>query len=106
LVVIGEGGQLCVTDQGYDLFDASGRIIDRREPAGGASNTYADRIADQWCGLLAAESFGTASTGMAEGSESEGRPSPATILACCQACLLSSRTGQPESPAKLVAIGG
>lgn len=91
LDVLGETGQLAVSDAGYDLRHADGTPVDHAERR--VTVSHADLIATQWRRLL-------------------DRPTPSTpeaspdvdanALACCLACLLSARTAQPENPRKLL----
>lgn len=97
LHVLSQQAELRITDTGYDLRQADGGVVDRGEPAP-AGIPFADLIASQWRRLL---------------NQPDLAPPPpeapphrdAQALACCLACLLSARTGQPESPRKLLEMG-
>ena len=94
LSILGPKAQLRIDDLRYELLDIDGKTID----AGGedpekTSATFVDLIARQWLRWLE-------------------RPAPtvptqrwAHALACVHACLLSARTGSPESPSRLLQIG-
>lgn len=91
MLVFGRNGQLQVTDTGYELRQKDG-VVDAS--AGGGHLSHADLVAAQWKRLLERGPGSFASTGTPERD--------AQALACCQACLLSARTGQPENPRKLL----
>lgn len=89
LHVVSEATELRVEDGGYELHQAGGKLLDSTltdEPT-----TWADLIAHQWRRRLDRP-------GAAAGSNFRGR---GDVLACCLATLLSTRTGEPESPADL-----
>ena len=99
LHAIGSEGHLRVSDLGYQLFDATGDCLDSLLDHG-KTPTFTELIAQHWLSLL-------------NGPRTTPPPQPLlaghdapSILACCQACLLSSRTGQPESPQKLLQLHG
>jgi len=99
LHAIGSEGHLRVSDQGYQLFDAAGECLDSLLDQG-KTPTFTELIAKHWLSLL----NGPHTTTLPQPtSATHDAPS---ILACCQACLLSSRTGQPESPQKLLQLHG
>ncbi len=92
MYLVGDHGQLLVTDTGYQLHDESGKLIDSLEP-GPHPPTRAVLIADHWQRLLdrrVDQDFAAKS-----GQET-------AALACCLTCLLSARTGQSESPDNLL----
>ncbi|QDU70849.1 hypothetical protein [Mucisphaera calidilacus] len=90
--MIGPDGSLEVTDDGYRLLDADGSIMDRAgEPE--SRRTQADLIAHQLARLVEGPGYGQG------GSDSVER-----VTACCEATILSLRTGQSESPAKLLQL--
>ena len=94
LHVLGAGGELLVRDTDYALYDRAGALIDEHRPKL-RQESVADLIAHHWRRVM------------------ERPPGPPTVaptaaaeaLACCQACLLSARTGAPEDPRKLMALG-
>ena len=91
MTVLGQQGQLRLTDAGYELRGQDAEPLDQAQQPGPMS--FADLVAGQWRRLLD-RSPGTHST-------------PDTMqhtLACCLATLLSARTGQPESPNKLLQL--
>lgn len=94
LHVLSDAAELLVHDGDYTMHDAAGQLIDEHRPKL-ARTTFADLIAAQCQRLL--ERRGDA-TLWADGLD------PAA-LACCQACLLSARTGTPEDPGKLLRLG-
>jgi predicted dehydrogenase len=90
LTVVGDQAQLVITAGGYELTETAGKVVDHldcdREPG------YLDQLAAQWRRLI-----------------DQRTPPPehrATreqhALACCHACLLSARTGEPESPQRMM----
>ena len=97
LHVLGDRGQLRVGDGGYELWHADGPTVDR----GGkmdARLSYVELIATQWRRLLDRPSLAPLPAGL--------RNSEADALACCLTCLLSARTGQAESPERIVQMQG
>jgi hypothetical protein len=93
LHVLTPDAELRITDTGYDLRHADGTVVDRGDPRP-AGIAVTDLIASQWRRLLDRPSAVPA----------EPSPRDAQALACCFACALSARTGQPESPTKLLAL--
>lgn len=93
LQIIGDKGRLRAGDLDYSLVDADGVTLDHQRPAGGSA-AFADLIAWQWTRLLQRP------------VAPEPAPDEAQLLACCLACHLSARTGQPESPAKFLSVQG
>lgn len=91
LRIQGDSASLHITDAAYRLTDAQGNTLDDAQATGPAG--FIDMLAFQWRRLL-------------------DRPHPpasallsqqqAEAMACCLACQLSIRTGQPESPGKLL----
>lgn len=90
LTVVGDQAQLVITAGSYQLTNTDGEVVDHmdadREPG------YLDQLAAQWRRLI-----------------DQRTPPPehrATreqhALACCHACLLSARTGEPESPQRML----
>lgn len=96
--MLGPHGQVMVHDLGYQLWDAGGNLLDESPPAGD-SIEFIDIVAQQWLDLLRQTSGGLPPTTVPD--EQVAREA----LACCLATLLSTRTGEPESPAKLAEIG-
>ena len=111
LSVLADGGQLEVDANGYRLRGADGDESDSAEPGGDAPrpagpgagsdgagpDDYAQAVADQWRRLLDRP----ASAADAPDPQRRG-----DALACAEACLLSCRTGQPESPGHLLHLAG
>src|SRR5690606_28997376 len=98
LHVLGQSAELRITDTGYDLRHADGSVVDRSEPAP-TGIPFVDLIASQWRPLLSRPDLASpAATGTPPHRDPDA-------LACCLACLLSARTGQPESPRKLLEMG-
>lgn len=93
LRIVGDQGRLRVSDFGYEFFDAAGLLLDERPPAAMA-DAFVELIVAQWLRWLDRPD--------AAASEPPG-PSESHLLACCLATLLSARTGQPESPEKMLA---
>lgn len=91
--IIGDHGRLRAGDLDYDLIDAAGHRLDHQRPEGGEVG-FVDLIAWQWSRLLQRP------------AAPEPAPDEAQLLACCLACHLSARTGEPESPGKLLAVQG
>ena len=94
LTVVGEQAQLIITAGGYQLTRSTGEVVDNldadKEPG------YLDQLAAQWRRLI-----------------DQRTPPPEhratreqNALACCHACLLSARTGEPESPGRLLELAG
>lgn len=95
MAVVAEKGELRVGQTGYQLLGPSGQELDRKDEAGSPPTT-ADAIAGHWRQLLDRPGLTSGESGTLDGM--------ARVLACCQACLLSCRTGQPESPQRLLEL--
>lgn len=94
LHVVSPQAELRISDTGYDLRHADGAIVDEGDVKPGGV-TFIDLVAAQWRRLLdRPPGFSDAPPGR-----------EAEALACCLAALLSARTGQPESPRKLMDLG-
>lgn len=93
LHVLSDAGDLLVRDADYELHDDAGRVIDEHRPKL-AQHTIADLISAQWLRLID------------RGGDATLWPSglDADALACCQACLLSAKTGTPEDAGKLLRL--
>ncbi len=93
---IGDQGHLRVSDTGYQLYNTKGQCIDQlAEPQDKPG--FAELIAHHWSDLIRRPTAEAVPR----------RPTSATdtvIVACCQATLLSARTGHPESPRKLLQL--
>jgi hypothetical protein len=96
MTVLGVGGELSVDDHGYVLLQADGTEVDASQRKGPAPG-YVDLVVAQWQRILA-----RGETARPEG----GLDGAAETLACCLASLLSARTGQPESPGRILEIQG
>ena len=95
LLALSDQSQLEVTDTAYRFHAADGSPIDQgRHPD--EALRYVDLIAHQWRRLI-----DRAQTDAAAGTGLNPSPSAGDALACCLACLLSARTGQPEDPRTL-----
>ena len=92
LHALGDAGEFRVDDVSYELVQWDGEPIDSHD-ASGQPATLADLIADQWRRSLELGSPGLAPV-----------PPPRRLasLACCEACLLSARTGEAESPRRVM----
>ncbi|MFN3168891.1 MAG: hypothetical protein ACE37H_17720 [Phycisphaeraceae bacterium] len=92
LTVIGDQAQLVITAGGYQLTRTTGEVVDHhdsdREP------NYTEQLAAQWRRLIDQR------TPPPEHRAERERHA----LACCLACLLSARTGTPESPARVLEL--
>lgn len=99
LSLIGGRGHLKISDHGYELFDSTGQRLDGHRPTRQKNNRYAELVALHWKYLI--DNPPIPSTAPKPPATPE-----AHILACCLACLLSARTGDPESPRKLLQLHG
>lgn len=98
VMLLGQNGALRLDDKSFELIDAAGQTVDRSRSriSSGAPDDpgAAEAIAEQVQMLLDPRAPRTA-------------PTPAlTVLAMCEAALLSARTGQPESPATILRMAG
>ncbi|MBB6430893.1 hypothetical protein [Algisphaera agarilytica] len=89
LSVLSDEAQLRVSDGAYELHQSDGNILDASDTPT-EQPSFVDLLAHQWRLTL-------------------DRPAPAAApqrqaLACVHACLLSARTGQPESPSNLLQL--
>jgi len=89
MTVIGEDGTLLLDDDRYRLFTADGEQLDATETDRTHHADLAELIAHQWRHLLTTRPTGK-------------QPDPRAILGCCEAAMLSARTGQAESTETLV----
>jgi len=94
--ITGEQGSLRATDHAYELYDASGKQLEEKA-APDKPLTYADLVAMHWSRLISRPDLAPADAASVNGDDSQ-------VLACCVATLLSARTRQPESPAKLLSL--
>ena len=92
---VGQGGRLRVTNDDYQLFDPAGKLIDRSAP-GALPPGFAELVVTAFDALLRRPPQ----------ADARAIHHAASALACCQATLLSARTGQPEDPAQLLHVGG
>ncbi|MEM9414471.1 MAG: hypothetical protein AAGA29_03200 [Planctomycetota bacterium] len=90
LTVLGDTGQLTATPTGYRLTRQDGTIEDEKQPTPDPGRI--DQIAEQWRRLIDRR----AST------DEPGTRREQAALACTLATLLSAKTGQPESPARVM----
>jgi hypothetical protein len=91
LRVRGDNASLRITDTAYTLRNTAGDMLDETTATG--PDGFVDMLAAQWHRLL----------DQPANAISAGHAQPqADAMACCLACLLSIRTGQPESPSKLL----
>ncbi|MEM6392685.1 MAG: hypothetical protein AAF797_07930 [Planctomycetota bacterium] len=96
LTALAPNAHLQLTDTRYTLHQPNGTLLDQSPPESPntpASMPYPDLLAYHWRRLLDRQH-------LAEHTPNTTRHRHA--LACCQACLLSARTGQPESPTRLL----
>lgn len=91
MTVLGQQGQLRLSDAGYELRGSDAEPLDQAQQPGPMS--YADLVAGQWRRLLDRSPSTFALPDAMQNT-----------IACCLATLLSARTGQPESPAKLLQL--
>lgn len=94
--LLGKAGSFHATDDMYMLLNRKGEVIDQWRAEGYVLN-FTALVAATWRPLLGRTAGGGPSE--AVNVEHERR-----VLACCLASLLSSRTGQPESPSKLLSL--
>lgn len=94
LSVLGDTGQLTISTTGYHLCDAEGHTIDRLDPAQSEPPAL-DQMADQWRRLI--DQRGPSTPADAPGTRRDQQ-----ALACTLAALLSAKTGQPESPQRVM----
>jgi len=92
LTVVGDKAQLVITAGGYQLTRTNGEVMDHfdadRQP------TYTELLAAQWRRLIDQR------TPPPENRAERER----SALACCLACILSARTGMPESPQRVLEL--
>lgn len=89
LHVLGDAGELRVSDGGYSLHQLDGTVLDEDRP--GAEVDHPELVAHQWRRLLDRPAA----------DELPGHRDT-HALACQIACLLSARTGEPESPLRVL----
>ncbi len=107
LTILAQQAQLTVTDHAYVLHDVAGKLLDAHEPTtptdsmnqtAKAMPIAAGRTWFELC-VWQARQLLMRSTLMPPITQADRT---ALALACCQACWLSCRTGQPESPREML----
>ena len=93
LYVLGDKAQLSIGDGDYRVFDAEGHVVDQKRPGRRAS--FVDLVVHQWRDLLRHRSHHRP-------AHEQTLSRDAQVLACCHAALLSARTGEPESPGRMM----
>ncbi|MEM1211001.1 MAG: hypothetical protein AAGI68_01775 [Planctomycetota bacterium] len=96
LTALAPDAHLHLTDTRYSLHQPDGTLLEQSPPEAAESPEampYPDLLAYHWRRLLDRQH-------LAEHTPNATRHRHA--LACCLACLLSARTGQPESPTRLL----
>ncbi len=94
LHIVGDQGELNASDTGYTLHHAGGEEVDRYQSKG-HQNDFVELIAAQWRRIIDRPNLWINSNTRHRDNE---------VLACCQACLLSFRTGQGENPQRILAM--
>jgi len=89
LTVVGEQGTLLLDDDRYRLYTADGETLDETEADPAHHAEPPELIAYQWKHLSSAKPL-------------PSDPDLRVVLGCCEAALLSTRTGQVESTETLV----
>ncbi|MFG0305182.1 MAG: hypothetical protein ACF8Q5_03090 [Phycisphaerales bacterium JB040] len=95
VTLLGQGGRLDITDDGFEWTGNQGESVDRHEAphaTGDASTPHAVRVLAR---DIAAALSGEPDRGTRGG---RGPIDPGPVLACAQTVLLSCRTGQAERP--------
>lgn len=95
--MVSNQGHLHVSDCGYHQYNKSGDPIDhaiRREQ----TPSFAELVASDWQYLIRRHPTGWNTLAQTP------LTTDANVLSCCLACLLSARTGHPESPGKLLQL--
>lgn len=92
LTTLGAHAQLELGDVGYRLHRLDGSTLDA-VPGLDDPLDAVDLLIQQWRRIIA-------------GTVTPRRPDPRRLIACCQAALLSCRTGQLESPGTLMRMSG
>ena len=95
LHVISSKGRLGVNDLRYHLYDVGGDLMDQAAPSV-EPVSFVDLVADHWRQML----HRPAPPEPAQRQRADRVEQQA--VACCLASLLSARTGEPESPGKLI----
>lgn len=93
LHVIADQGQWFVDDLGYQLHDKDGNLLDQSRPRK-TKACFTDLIVGHWKQLIERKS------NFIQNDPCEVK----AVLACCLASALSARTGEPESPRKLLEL--
>jgi hypothetical protein len=89
LTVVADEGTLLLDDDRYRLYTAEGETLDETETDPNRHAEPPELIAHQWRHLGAVV-------------PSSNDPDPRVVLGCCEAALLSTRTGQSEATETLV----
>jgi len=101
LTIVGDQGQLWVSDDAYRLHDAAGQLLDSSE-TGVTSNPQQD---SDYVNLVEAQLRRIIARNLEIDEEQIiSDDLERQILACCEACLLSARTRHGEDPHSLMKI--
>ena len=95
LTLLAQQAQLTVTDHAYALHDVAGKLLDQHTTS---ATSNQGRTWFDLCVLQARLRLTRSSPMMPTTPMNR----TALALACCQACWLSCRTGQPESPREIL----
>jgi len=95
LQVLGTGIELTVTDLAYRLRDGGGTLLESHGDIDDGTATVDELVAEHWKRRT-----------LRTETRPETSPPIEHVLACCIAMHLSSRTGEPERPAAILAMSG
>lgn len=96
MMLLGNEGQIIVTDSNYALYQPDGTIIDQW--AGDVANpTFAQLVSENWYAVLT-NPYAQAS------DESLQIKRRKAALGCAHACLISARTGESETPGRVLEL--
>ncbi|MAX25951.1 MAG: hypothetical protein CMJ19_15750 [Phycisphaeraceae bacterium] len=96
MMLLGNDGQIIVTDTQYQLYQPDGTLIDQWESQD-APPSYAQLIAENWFEVL--------NKPYAQVADEEVRlKRRKAALGCAHACLISARTGESETPGRVLEL--
>lgn len=96
MMLLGDQGQIIVTDTSYELYQPDGTLIDHWEDAAQSPN-FAKLISENW--------FAALTNPYAQAADEAVRiKRRKSALGCAHACLISARTGESETPSRVLEL--
>lgn len=96
ILLLGHDGQAIITDTHYELYQANGSLIDQWDSQADSPD-FAQRVSEGWYNALTNPYAQTVD----EASQTKRRKA---ALGCAHACLISARTGESETPNRVLEL--